>query len=202
MYIGVMRRVYYYLNSNEFIALLISIIAVALIFTGFKDMIIYGIGVLMINLTITLPAFAIHELAHRFIARRYGCKARYFIDPFGLTVSLFTFFLPFRLIALGYVGVSCPHAWYYGASLRFIEGRIAVAGPLSNIILSITFYALYNFMPGDFSAFILYRLYKLNAWLALFNLLPFPPLDGYKVFRYSPLLSLMLIAASLVLFIL
>jgi Zn-dependent protease len=27
---------------------------------------------------------------------------------------------------------------------------------------------------------------RLNLWLAAFNLLPFPPLDGFKVFSWKP----------------
>lgn len=196
------RTIYRLVNSSEVLALTISVLAVALVFTGFRGLILHGPMIFFINLLITLPAFTVHELAHRFTARRYGCYARYLIDPFGLMISLITFFLPFRIIALGYVGITCPHVWFYGINLRFIEGRIALSGPLSNIILSIISYALYHVVaPGSLMASILFNSMKLNAWLALFNLLPFPPLDGHKVFRYNPILSLTMIAIAIALFL-
>jgi Zn-dependent protease len=53
-------------------------------------------------------------------------------------------------------------------------GKIALAGPLTNIILAYLF-LFFNF---DF-------LKTVNAWIAFFNLLPIPPLDGSKVLHWK-----------------
>ncbi len=66
----------------------------------------------------------------------------------------------------------------------------ALAGPVSNLILALLAiagsYAIYRFVPygavsGFLFNFLLYCLAPMSVGLGLFNLLPFPPLDGFKV---------------------
>lgn len=54
---------------------------------------------------------------------------------------------------------------------------VAIAGPLANIILAILLALGWKFFPVDW---LLYAVY-LNLGLAIFNLLPLPPLDGSRV---------------------
>lgn len=66
----------------------------------------------------------------------------------------------------------------------------ALAGPVSNFLLAILvigiskviyLYAPYNAMTDSVFSFCLYTVAPLSVGLGLFNLLPFPPLDGSKV---------------------
>ncbi|HDN90804.1 MAG TPA: hypothetical protein ENG56_00405 [Candidatus Aenigmarchaeota archaeon] len=58
-------------------------------------------------------------------------------------------------------------------------GKIAIAGPLANLILSILFALLLRISKIFFYPF------QINLFLGIFNLLPFPPLDGSKVLGWS-----------------
>lgn len=73
-----------------------------------------------------------------------------------------------------------------------IEARVAFAGPLSNIITAFVFSFIYvllikiNALNEVLNTIMLLTI-GTNIGLGLFNLIPIPPLDGYKIFR--PMLS-------------
>ncbi len=118
-------------------------------------------------------AFALHELAHKFTAQRYGLLTAFRIDAYGIVLSLFTVFLPVKFVAPGAVLI-------YGYSVtRDQEGRIALAGPLMNIIQSSILLAFAPTFPTSV------LMATLNADLALFNLAPVSILDGKKVYTWS-----------------
>lgn len=118
-------------------------------------------------------AFALHELAHKFTAQRYGLLTAFRVDAYGIVLSLFTVFLPVKFVAPGAVFI-------YGYPVtRGQEGKIALAGPLINIIQSTILLALIPTFPTSV------LMAALNADLALFNLAPVSLLDGKKVYAWS-----------------
>jgi len=75
--------------------------------------------------------------------------------------------------------------------------EVSLAGPLSNLLLSFVSYFIYSVLriitlqsagslpqTGVLSVIfqILHTMFLLNVFLAVFNLLPVPPLDGFKIF--------------------
>ncbi|MEM4035641.1 MAG: metalloprotease [Fervidicoccaceae archaeon] len=135
-----------------------------------------------------LAGFVAHELAHRAISRRYGCSSRFVVDSFGLLVTLISALLPVAFLAPGYVSSRCPFTLS-----KFAEARIAASGPLANIALAVAALAVHTIL-GDWPL----RVFaEVNAWLALFNLLPIGPLDGSKVLRGSVVLWAAAFIASL-----
>jgi len=131
-------------------------------------------------------AFLAHELAHKFVAQRYGFWAEFRKFDFGLMIALFFSLFGFVFAAPGAVMIFAPF------SNREQNGKIALAGPLTNVILGILCLALAKISPlFSFGA-------RINLFLAFFNLLPFPPLDGSKVFLWSPLIWGISIGAPLV----
>ena len=125
------------------------------------------------------PAFIIHELAHKFVAKYYGCWAEFRADPAGLrTGVMIAFFVGFLFMAPGAVMVA-------GNVNRRQNGIIALAGPFSNLILwgiGLPFYVLF---AETILGYVGLLWLVANAILGAFNMLPFGPLDGRKIKNWS-----------------
>jgi Zn-dependent protease len=149
-----------------------------------------------------IVGMVLHELMHRNVARRYGLLSRYVVNALGVIVSLLTLPLPFKIIAPGYTSV-----YVFGPpDPRKRRGLLesVVAGPSINMLLS--FLALVAGViarvGGAYEAFLwLVQFAWVNAYLAFFNLLPLPPLDGSKVFRFSVVLWAVLFIVSIALLV-
>jgi len=102
--------------------------------------------------------------------------------PTGLMVALGFSLFGFIFAAPGAVMIY-PRgtAWGMTTSSNQKVGLIALTGPVTNIGLGVVFLALDAIQPA-----LLFTLGALvNTWLALFNLIPFGPLDGAKIFRWN-----------------
>ena len=150
------------------------------------------------------PAFILHEIGHKIVAKRNGCWAEFRADPKGLQFGIvISFFLGFLFMAPGAVMVA-------GLVTRRQNGHIAVAGPLTNLSLFIIGIPMWVLILGLTGAFDLSSIPMLengrrayvddgsiiwqsmlvdagvwwlsaNLILGLFNMFPFGPLDGVKV---------------------
>ena len=72
-------------------------------------------------------------------------------------------------------------------NLKNINGKISIAGPLTNIFLSLIFVLIY-FISTDFIQLIAGYGARINIFLALFNMIPFSLFDGAKIFKWSKLI--------------
>ncbi|HIG20001.1 MAG TPA: metalloprotease [Candidatus Poseidoniales archaeon] len=126
------------------------------------------------------PAFIIHELAHKFVARHYGCWAEFRADPAGLrTGVLIAFFIGFLFMAPGAVMVA-------GNVNRRQNGMISLAGPASNLCMWLLGLPVLLLIPeGGVLGIAVYYWMVANAILGAFNMLPFGPLDGRKIKEWS-----------------
>lgn len=121
--------------------------------------------------------FLLHELAHKFVAQRYGCMAEFRAwDQFLYLAVGLAVMVGFIFAAPGAVMIS-------GMVTRKENGIISVAGPLTNYVLGLIFLGLLLFYPAYGSIFSIG--FGINMWLGLFNLIPFGPLDGAKVFHWN-----------------
>jgi Zn-dependent protease/CBS domain-containing protein len=104
-----------------------------------------------------------HELTHSLVAQRYGIPVK--------AITLFIF-----------GGVSQIAEEPHDARTEF---RIAVAGPLTSIILGGIFWGLWYLLPPAFDviAAVSFWLGWINILLAVFNMVPGFPLDGGRVLR-------------------
>ncbi len=143
-----------------------------------------------------LLGFALHELAHKYVARRYGMDSEFVAYGPGLLITFLSGLIPgIIVIAPGYVRTLV----YYGAPRRGLLYSVA-AGPGTNIALALAALILAPGAPAPLGLY-LAAIAEVNSWLAFFNLLPIPPLDGSKVIRENPALWAAMIAASLALLI-
>jgi Zn-dependent protease len=187
------------LEKEEVRDLTISAIVLAL---AFSIMFSGGLGWDVFSLfpvsLITISAgFISHELAHRYTARSFGCFAEYRAWPLGLLLALLFSPLGFVFAAPGAVMIR-PRADLWGREVwleRREYGLISLAGPLANISLAAALLLLHLRFPSAISSIG----GGINAWLAFFNLLPIPPLDGSKVFSWSKAIwaGAILVAAAL-----
>ncbi len=143
-------------------------------------------------LLIFISAFLVHELAHKFLAQSYGSWAEFRTDLYGIMVTAISAipFIPFKFIA--------PGAVMIGLSDKSRFGRVALIGPLTNIVMGFGF-ILSTYIFPDY--LYLYSGASFNGWIALFNLLPFGVLDGQKIFDWNKIVWAITIALAMTLFI-
>jgi Zn-dependent protease len=176
-------------TRGEIKELAISTIALGFIFSVSHLSILY----FLVLTSILALSFVPHELAHKFVAIRYGHHARYVMWKEGLIFALLL-----AIITGGNFIFAAPGAVMISRMSIYSNSRenaiISAAGPASNIIMAAIAYTLYQFYP----IFIFSALTQINAFLAFFNLLPIPPLDGSKVIWYSiPLWAVMIVTAGI-----
>ncbi len=123
--------------------------------------------------------FLLHELAHKYVAQRYGCWAEFRANNQALVFGILISFTGFVLAAPGGVFI-------HGATAKQ-HGRIAYAGPMMNLILAAAFYGLSMLTAAPILAELMKYGFKINALLGAFNLIPFPPFDGFSVWRWNKL---------------
>ena len=134
--------------------------------------------ILAFSLLAVGPGFVLHELSHKFTARRYGYWAEFRVWPFGLLFALVTSLFGIIFAAPGATYIS-------GANITKREnGLISIAGPLMNIAVASVFVPMFLFGNGFWYALGIFGLY-INCFLAIFNLIPFFILDGAKVFAWN-----------------
>lgn len=167
-------KIWDFFTKEEIKDLAISTLAISLVFAypRFELFFLYLVTVVI--------AFIFHELAHKFVAIKFGCAASYEMWPLGLFFSILLMFFGLRFVAPGAVIIR-PYRfsrWGFRVTRLTIpeNGIIALSGPVVNLIFALIFYPF----P------VLSSISEVNAWLAFFNLLPIPPLDGSKVIQWKP----------------
>lgn len=149
---------------------------------------------LLARMIVLFSAITVHEYAHGFVAYKLGDPtAKYsgrlslnplsHIDPFGaICMVLFRF---------GWAKPVPINPMYFRDRKKG-TALVSIAGPLSNIALAflstvifalyLVFLAPYIWTPlSSFISEIFVQLALLNISFAIFNLIPFPPLDGGKI---------------------
>jgi Zn-dependent protease len=143
-----------------------------------------GAGVvrpLLVSLLTAGLAFLLHELAHKVVAVRYGQVAEFRADYGMLFLALMSALVGFLFAA--------PGAVHHRGRLTPREhGLIALAGPVTNLLLAALFTPLYlaGLVVGSPLLTLLGgRGVAINLFLAAFNLVPIGALDGKTVRQWS-----------------
>jgi Zn-dependent protease len=182
-------------SAREIRDILISMLVIAGVFAYIYS----GRNIdLVINyLPITLIAvglgFVLHELAHKFVAIHYGFWAEYKLWAEGLVLAVITSYFGIVFAAPGAVYI---HGEYISEEQN---GKISLAGPLTNIALALIFLGLLSISSASS---ILYDIclvgFSINSFIALFNLIPFSVLDGAKILRWNPIIWVLTAAVAFI----
>ncbi len=140
-----------------------------------------------------LFALTVHEVAHGYVAYRFGdptakrlgrltLNPLKHIDPLGA--------LAFVIMKIGWAKPVPVDPRYFADPVRMML-YVSLAGPVANLVLAVAcavIAKLLLFVGGLLPAFLLWPLLKMlvagvwiNIMLAVFNLVPIPPLDGSKI---------------------
>ena len=153
-------------------------------------LIYFGIALLTVGI-----GFVLHEMAHKFIAIRYGYWAEFVKDNTMLLIAVvMAALVGFVFAAPGATVIYSPD----GRGLtREQNGIISAAGPAINLVLCVLFAALY-FAAGKTGLVAMIGLagVQINAMIAAFNLLPVSVLDGRKILAWNFVVFLVLIVAA------
>jgi|TARA_B100001971_G_C18207136_1_gene548347 Zn-dependent protease len=137
--------------------------------------------------------FLFHEIAHKLTAQHYGCFAEFRSFDTMLILAVLMSFLGFIFAAPGAVMISGPVG-------KRRNGRISMAGPLTNIILSLLFFSLMSVPVPSLLKPVLFIGFFINSLLALFNMIPIGNFDGRKVLIWNKFVYGTMAAASVILF--
>lgn len=189
-------RVYFSPKEIKHLTVAASLIVLLGVFSWLYAMIFAAtLPVPMVDLIVVFSlSFFVHEFAHKFTAQREGLWAEFRLTLWGTVITLITAISPlFKIFAPGAVMISGPLA---------PKGvlKVSVAGPCTNIVLSLVFLGL-AFVPSNpFAVSCLFGSFW-NAFMAFFNLIPAGVFDGFKIFSVSKKVWALVFASSLVLLV-
>lgn len=149
-------------------------------------------SIFIFQIIILIMSVVIHELSHGYMAELLGdptprLQGRLTLNPLKHLELFGSFLVPILTSLTGFTfGWAKPIEWnpYNVKNKRIGEILISIAGPGSNLLIAIVFGLVVrifgNELPTSFIQISVYVI-LINIVLAVFNMIPLPPLDGSKV---------------------
>lgn len=149
--------------------------------------------IIIFQVIVLIFSAIIHEYMHGWMADRLGDTTakdlgRLTLNPIPHIDPIGSVFLPLLLIisnanfVFGWAK-PVPYNPYNLRDQKFGPAKVAVAGPLANLVVAVAFGIILRFVPFATPAMGSYIqiIVLINLLLMVFNLVPIPPLDGSKV---------------------
>ena len=138
----------------------------------------WGVTEASIFALLLTASFLIHEMAHKIIAQRNRLWAEFRLTTWGAVITLISVFTPIRLISPGAVMIAGP-------AKRGEIGKISIAGPTINLSISVAMLAAAFATSSVVYSNLFWWIASFNAFIAVFNLIPFGIFDGQKIFSWN-----------------
>jgi Zn-dependent protease len=146
---------------------------------------------LVIGFLVLLLSLTVHEAAHAWTAMRLGDDTarrlgRVSLNPIVHIDPVGTLLLPLIAMASG-SGMIFGWAKPTPVNVRNLRHPrrdnvlVTIAGPASNLVLALLAAIIYHQLTSGIGSVIAFEAMSLNVLLAVFNMLPIPPLDGGQV---------------------
>lgn len=158
-----------------------------------------GLTELLTFAVILLVSISVHEMMHAFTAHRLGDptaheEGRITLNPLAHIDPVLTILLPTALVFMGLPPILAAKPVPFRPDLvrggDWGAALVALAGPISNFVLAVfgaIFLQVADVMPGTLAFNTIMLFITLNVGLFVFNLIPFPPLDGSRVlYAFAP----------------
>jgi len=145
---------------------------------------------LIFSIIILIMSVVLHELSHGYAAVALGdptprIQGRLTLNPLKHIDPIGSVVVPIVTSLFGFTfGWAKPVQWnpYNLKNPRSGELLIAAAGPACNLLIALVFSLFVRFTPFSLPFIeISYYVVTINVVLALFNLVPLPPLDGSHI---------------------
>ena len=180
--ISIMKIGKYSISTMEIRHLLLALVMITLTLMATRTPLLSQLGVVWFSLVFFFTVglgFLLHELAHKIVAQYYGYVSEFRADlPMMLLALIVAFITSIVFLVPGAVMI-------LGRPSLKKNGIISVAGPIVNLVLAVIFFVLSFLSLGSLFSLIMNLGVWINAFLGIFNMLPFWILDGKKVIMWS-----------------
>ena len=155
----------------------------------------FSLQEIVIFLGVLFFSTSLHELMHALVAYKLGddlahSRGRISLNPMAHIDPFLTILLPLGMLLLGQAPIMAAKPVPINGSRLGEMGMalVGVAGPLTNLVLAIIAGGILRFTNfGSLGFAIVSTFLTLNIALFVFNMIPFPPLDGSRVlYAFAP----------------